>query len=166
MGAEIVDRFGPLPPEVELLMKLVAIKALCRRANVEKLDAGAEGRDARLPRQFLRQSGALVKWVDGSAARSRRCGPTCASSSSAISTRCRDRLEGHAEDHAGAREDRGKEGVGGDAFWIIVTTSNIDRVSYRRYKNAWIRGMKKAPDEDRPSRRRFSRRGKLDWARP
>ena len=55
MGAEIVDRFGPPPPEVGLLMKLVLIKALCRRANVEKLDAGAEGRDAGLPRQRLRQ---------------------------------------------------------------------------------------------------------------
>src|ERR1700728_3237033 len=43
MGAEIVDRFGPTPPEVALLMKLVRIKALCRRANVEKLDAGPKG---------------------------------------------------------------------------------------------------------------------------
>ena len=43
MGAEIVDRFGPPPPEVDLLLKLVRIKALCRRAHVEKLDAGAKG---------------------------------------------------------------------------------------------------------------------------
>ena len=43
MGAEIVDRFGPPPPEVALLLKLVTIKALCRRAHVEKLDAGAKG---------------------------------------------------------------------------------------------------------------------------
>jgi transcription-repair coupling factor (superfamily II helicase) len=42
-GAEIVDRFGPPPPEVDLLLKLVRIKALCRRAHVEKLDAGAKG---------------------------------------------------------------------------------------------------------------------------
>ena len=55
MGAEIVDRFGPPPPEVDLLLKLVRIKALCRRAHVEKLDAGPQGHDARLPRQFLRQ---------------------------------------------------------------------------------------------------------------
>ena len=27
MGAEIVDRFGPPPPEVALLIKLVTIKA-------------------------------------------------------------------------------------------------------------------------------------------
>ena len=43
MGAEIVDRFGPPPPEVGLLLKLVQIKALCRRANVEKLEAGPKG---------------------------------------------------------------------------------------------------------------------------
>jgi transcription-repair coupling factor (superfamily II helicase) len=42
-AAELIDRFGPLPQEVEQLMKLVAIKALCRRANVEKVDAGPKG---------------------------------------------------------------------------------------------------------------------------
>jgi transcription-repair coupling factor (superfamily II helicase) len=42
-GAELVDRFGPLPVEVGHLMKIVAIKALCRRANIEKVDAGPKG---------------------------------------------------------------------------------------------------------------------------
>src|SRR5438105_10895959 len=42
-GAELVDRFGKLPQEVEHLLKIVAIKALCRRANVEKIDAGPKG---------------------------------------------------------------------------------------------------------------------------
>jgi transcription-repair coupling factor (superfamily II helicase) len=42
-GAELVDRFGPLPPEVEHLLQIVAIKALCRRANVEKIEAGPKG---------------------------------------------------------------------------------------------------------------------------
>ena len=42
-GAELVDRFGPLPEEVEHLLKIVAIKAMCRRANVEKIDAGPKG---------------------------------------------------------------------------------------------------------------------------
>ncbi len=37
-------------------MKLVAIKALCRRAHVEKVDAGPKGVVDRLPRQRLRQS--------------------------------------------------------------------------------------------------------------
>ncbi|OQM73484.1 transcription-repair coupling factor [Manganibacter manganicus] len=42
-GAEMIDRFGPLPDEVKHLLKIVFIKALCRKANVEKLDAGPKG---------------------------------------------------------------------------------------------------------------------------
>ncbi len=42
-AAEMADRFGPLPGEVEHLLQIVTIKALCRRANVEKLDAGPKG---------------------------------------------------------------------------------------------------------------------------
>jgi transcription-repair coupling factor (superfamily II helicase) len=42
-GAELIDRFGPLPEEVQHLLKIVYIKALCRQANVEKLDAGPKG---------------------------------------------------------------------------------------------------------------------------
>ena len=42
-AAEMVDRFGKLPLEVEHLLQIVTIKALCRRANVEKLDAGPKG---------------------------------------------------------------------------------------------------------------------------
>jgi transcription-repair coupling factor (superfamily II helicase) len=42
-GAELIDRFGPLPEEVKHLLKIVFIKALCRKANVEKLDAGPKG---------------------------------------------------------------------------------------------------------------------------
>ncbi len=43
MGAEMVDRFGPLPPEVQQLLKLVSIKALARKAHIEKVDAGPKG---------------------------------------------------------------------------------------------------------------------------
>jgi len=42
-GAELVDRFGSLPEEVEHLLKIVAIKGLCRRANVEKIETGPKG---------------------------------------------------------------------------------------------------------------------------
>jgi transcription-repair coupling factor (superfamily II helicase) len=42
-GAEMIDRFGALPAEVEELMKLVAIKVLCRAAHVEKVEAGPKG---------------------------------------------------------------------------------------------------------------------------
>jgi transcription-repair coupling factor (superfamily II helicase) len=42
-GAEMIDRFGPLPIEVQHLLKIVYVKALCRKANVEKLEAGPKG---------------------------------------------------------------------------------------------------------------------------
>jgi transcription-repair coupling factor (superfamily II helicase) len=42
-AAELIDRFGPLPAEVAQLMKIVSIKALCRKAHVEKVEAGPKG---------------------------------------------------------------------------------------------------------------------------
>jgi transcription-repair coupling factor (superfamily II helicase) len=42
-AAELVDRFGPLPEEVEYLLQVVAIKTLCRRANVERIEVGPKG---------------------------------------------------------------------------------------------------------------------------
>lgn len=42
-AAEMVDRFGSLPKDVEHLLQIVQIKALCRRANIDKLDAGPKG---------------------------------------------------------------------------------------------------------------------------
>ena len=63
MGAEVVDRFGPPPPEVDLLLKLVRIKALCRRAHVEKLDAGAKGMTLAFRDNSFANPAGLVKWV-------------------------------------------------------------------------------------------------------
>jgi transcription-repair coupling factor (superfamily II helicase) len=42
-GAELVDRFGSLPEEVEHLLEIVSIKLLCRRAGVSNVDAGPKG---------------------------------------------------------------------------------------------------------------------------
>ena len=42
-GAEMVDRFGTLPDEVEHLLEIVSIKLLCRRAGVSNVDAGPKG---------------------------------------------------------------------------------------------------------------------------
>jgi transcription-repair coupling factor (superfamily II helicase) len=42
-AAELVDRFGKLPQEVENLLEVVAVKQLCRSAGVEKIDAGPKG---------------------------------------------------------------------------------------------------------------------------
>jgi transcription-repair coupling factor (superfamily II helicase) len=42
-AAELVDRFGPLPQEVDNLLEIIAIKRLCRDAGVEKVEAGEKG---------------------------------------------------------------------------------------------------------------------------
>jgi transcription-repair coupling factor (superfamily II helicase) len=42
-AAELIDRFGPLPKDVENLLDLVEIKQLCRSACVERVDAGPKG---------------------------------------------------------------------------------------------------------------------------
>jgi transcription-repair coupling factor (superfamily II helicase) len=42
-AAELIDRFGPLPKDVENLLDLVEIKQLCRVAGVERVDAGPKG---------------------------------------------------------------------------------------------------------------------------
>src|SRR5690606_3963390 len=42
-GAELIDRFGPLPEEVEHLLQIVAIKTRCRDAGIASVDAGPKG---------------------------------------------------------------------------------------------------------------------------
>jgi transcription-repair coupling factor (superfamily II helicase) len=43
LAAELIDRFGPLPGEVDSLLKVMQIKRLCRQAHVGKVDAGPKG---------------------------------------------------------------------------------------------------------------------------
>jgi transcription-repair coupling factor (superfamily II helicase) len=72
-GAELVDRFGPLPEEVEHLLQIVAIKALCRRANVEKIEAGPKGAVLSFRDNTFADPDRLVAFIhaQGSAARVR-----------------------------------------------------------------------------------------------
>lgn len=43
LAAEMIDRFGPLPAEVDNLLQTVAVKCLCRQAGVDKVEAGPRG---------------------------------------------------------------------------------------------------------------------------
>ena len=63
LGAEMVDRFGPMPDEVEHLLKIVYIKALCRQANVEKVDAGPKGVVVQFRGKIFADPAGLVKWI-------------------------------------------------------------------------------------------------------
>ncbi len=42
-GAELADRFGKVPEEVENLLTVMGLKQLCRQAHVEKCEAGPKG---------------------------------------------------------------------------------------------------------------------------
>ncbi len=42
-AAEMIDRFGPLPKEVNTLLLIVRIKAMCKKAGIAKLDGGPKG---------------------------------------------------------------------------------------------------------------------------
>ncbi len=65
MGAELVDRFGPLPQEVEYLLKIVYIKGLCFKANVEKVDAGPKGSVFSFRNNDFAAPADLMTWIAG-----------------------------------------------------------------------------------------------------
>jgi transcription-repair coupling factor (superfamily II helicase) len=72
-AAELRDRFGVLPDEVRYLFKVAAIKAYCRRANVEKVDAGPKGAVIQFRDNSFAQPDRLVAFIrqHGQAARVR-----------------------------------------------------------------------------------------------
>lgn len=62
-AAELIDRFGKLPEEVETLLKVVAIKALCRRANVDRIEAGPKGAVIALRDNKFDNPEGLLRWI-------------------------------------------------------------------------------------------------------
>ena len=62
-GAELIDRFGPLPDEVEALLKIIVVKSFCRTANVEKVDAGPKGAVVTLRNNTFPNPAGLVQLV-------------------------------------------------------------------------------------------------------
>jgi len=70
-AAELADRFGKLPSEVEHLLQVVAIKALSRLANVEKVEAGPKGVVLAFRDNTFANPEALIKYIRDSDARVR-----------------------------------------------------------------------------------------------
>jgi transcription-repair coupling factor (superfamily II helicase) len=62
-AAELIDRFGSLPEEVEHLLKIVAIKHLCRVAMVEKIEAGPKGATISFRNNAYPNAGGLVRLI-------------------------------------------------------------------------------------------------------
>jgi len=63
LAAELIDRFGPLPPEADQLLKVVAIKGLCREANVSKIDVGPKGAVVTFRNDDFRNPMGLIQFV-------------------------------------------------------------------------------------------------------
>jgi transcription-repair coupling factor (superfamily II helicase) len=63
LAAELVDRFGKLPNEVENLLETVALKRACREAGVEKLDAGPKGMVIAFRKNQFNNPGGLIAWI-------------------------------------------------------------------------------------------------------
>ena len=62
-AAELIDRFGSLPGEVENLLKTVAIKRLCRKAHIDKIDSGPKGAVVSFRNDQFPNPMGLVKYI-------------------------------------------------------------------------------------------------------
>ena len=62
-AAELIDRFGPLPPEVETLLLVVRIKALCKRAGIARLDGGPKGATVQFHHDKYANPAGLVQFL-------------------------------------------------------------------------------------------------------
>ncbi len=62
-AAELIDRFGPLPREVNTLLLVVRIKAMCRRAGIGKLDVGPKGVTVQFHQDKFANPGGLVEFI-------------------------------------------------------------------------------------------------------
>jgi transcription-repair coupling factor (superfamily II helicase) len=65
-AAELVDRFGPLPAEVEHLLDVMEIKGLCRTAGIAKVDAGPKGGVITLHNSRFANPEGLIAFVQNS----------------------------------------------------------------------------------------------------
>ncbi len=70
-AAELADRFGRLPEEVRHLLEVVAIKLMCRAANVASIDAGPKGALIGLRDGRFANPEALVQWITGQGSRAK-----------------------------------------------------------------------------------------------
>lgn len=65
-AAELIDRFGPLPREVNTLMLVVRIKAMCKRAGISRLDAGPKGATVQFHQDKFANPAGLVDFLKAS----------------------------------------------------------------------------------------------------
>ena len=62
-AAELIDRFGKLPKEVNTLMLVVRIKAMCKRAGIAKMDGGPKGATIQFHKDKFASPQGLVEFI-------------------------------------------------------------------------------------------------------
>ena len=70
-AAELHDRFGKLPDEVETLLRIVRVKTMCRRAGIERLDTGPKGATIQFRGNRFADPAGLVGYLQGQAGRAK-----------------------------------------------------------------------------------------------
>ena len=63
-AAELIDRFGPLPREVNTLLLVIRIKAMAKKANIAKLDAGPKGATVQFHMDKFPNPAGLVEYLN------------------------------------------------------------------------------------------------------
>ncbi len=63
-AAELIDRFGKLPKEVNSLLLVVRIKAMCKRAGIARLDAGPKGATIQFHNDKFASPKGLVEFIE------------------------------------------------------------------------------------------------------
>ena len=62
-AAELIDRFGKLPREVNTLLLVVRIKSMCKRAGIAKLDGGPRGANIQFHNDKFASPQGLVEFI-------------------------------------------------------------------------------------------------------
>ncbi len=62
-AAELVDRFGKIPPEVEHLFATIGLKCLCKEAGIAKIDTGPKGAVLHFQAGAVKKPEALIGFI-------------------------------------------------------------------------------------------------------
>jgi len=63
-AAELIDRFGSFPEEVDHLLKIVSIKSLCRLSGIQSIDAGPKGAVVKFRNDQFKNPAGLVEFIN------------------------------------------------------------------------------------------------------
>ena len=64
IAAELIDRFGSLPQEVETLIDTIGLKNLCKKTNIEKIDCGSNGFLISFKNNTFSNPSELIKYIN------------------------------------------------------------------------------------------------------